>query len=162
MNSRGWSWALGAMLLLVPGMAWSQCMGGSGSAGQPSHRHESGTRSEKKTRETIQRLLADGSSRVLVMEVVLADRELMRDLITRIAGTPEWRALARERMGADVPAPGRAHADSVGTTKPQPAPDAVAYTCPMHPEIRSARPGACPKCGMSLERVRPDTERKGG
>jgi P-type Cu+ transporter len=25
------------------------------------------------------------------------------------------------------------------------------YTCPMHPEIRQDRPGACPKCGMSLE-----------
>ena len=25
------------------------------------------------------------------------------------------------------------------------------YTCPMHPEIRQDRPGACPKCGMALE-----------
>jgi P-type Cu+ transporter len=25
------------------------------------------------------------------------------------------------------------------------------YTCPMHPEVRSERPGSCPKCGMSLE-----------
>ncbi|MGH7280069.1 MAG: heavy metal translocating P-type ATPase, partial [Polyangiaceae bacterium] len=25
------------------------------------------------------------------------------------------------------------------------------YTCPMHPEIASNRPGACPKCGMALE-----------
>jgi Heavy metal binding domain len=25
------------------------------------------------------------------------------------------------------------------------------YTCPMHPEIREAHPGACPKCGMALE-----------
>ena len=27
------------------------------------------------------------------------------------------------------------------------------YTCPMHPEVRSESPGACPKCGMSLEPV---------
>ena len=27
---------------------------------------------------------------------------------------------------------------------------AVAYTCPMHPEVRSSEPGACPKCGMAL------------
>ena len=27
---------------------------------------------------------------------------------------------------------------------------AVAYTCPMHPEVRSAEPGTCPKCGMAL------------
>src|SRR5262249_58988331 len=25
------------------------------------------------------------------------------------------------------------------------------YTCPMHPEVRQSRPGACPKCGMALE-----------
>ena len=29
------------------------------------------------------------------------------------------------------------------------------YTCPMHPEIREDRPGACPKCGMALELVVP-------
>ncbi|MBZ0157080.1 MAG: copper-translocating P-type ATPase [Alphaproteobacteria bacterium] len=29
------------------------------------------------------------------------------------------------------------------------------YTCPMHPEIRRARPGPCPTCGMSLEPVPP-------
>ena len=26
------------------------------------------------------------------------------------------------------------------------------YTCPMHPEVQQERPGACPKCGMALER----------
>ena len=35
----------------------------------------------------------------------------------------------------DVPPPGRARI----------------YTCPMHPEVRSPVPGACPKCGMALE-----------
>lgn len=25
------------------------------------------------------------------------------------------------------------------------------YTCPMHPEVRQQAPGACPKCGMTLE-----------
>jgi P-type Cu+ transporter len=34
-----------------------------------------------------------------------------------------------------------------------PAPEGAAYTCPMHPEIRSARPGSCPICGMALEPV---------
>ena len=27
----------------------------------------------------------------------------------------------------------------------------VGYTCPMHPEVRQADPGSCPKCGMALE-----------
>ncbi len=26
----------------------------------------------------------------------------------------------------------------------------VTYTCPMHPEIHSTKPGNCPKCGMKL------------
>ncbi|MDD2700651.1 MAG: heavy metal translocating P-type ATPase [Sideroxydans sp.] len=38
---------------------------------------------------------------------------------------------------------------------PQPASPAPAsaseYTCPMHPEVVSDRPGSCPKCGMALE-----------
>ncbi|MCA8894904.1 MAG: copper-transporting ATPase, partial [Amphiplicatus sp.] len=25
------------------------------------------------------------------------------------------------------------------------------YTCPMHPQVRHAGPGACPICGMALE-----------
>ena len=31
------------------------------------------------------------------------------------------------------------------------APKADAYLCPMDPEVRSDKPGACPKCGMALE-----------
>ena len=27
------------------------------------------------------------------------------------------------------------------------------YTCPMHPEVRSATPGKCPKCGMNLVKM---------
>src|SRR5207245_3553137 len=36
-------------------------------------------------------------------------------------------------------------------------PDAI-YTCPMHPEIRQAGPGNCPKCGMALETVAPSAD----
>ena len=36
--------------------------------------------------------------------------------------------------------------------KPSPAPShGAGYTCPMHPEVRNAGPGACPICGMALE-----------
>ena len=27
----------------------------------------------------------------------------------------------------------------------------AAYTCPMHPEVISNKPGQCPQCGMDLE-----------
>jgi Cu+-exporting ATPase len=54
-----------------------------------------------------------------------------------------------------------------GKAPPEPHPtpgEAVEYICPMDPEVRSDRPGSCPKCGMALEpRVavaddRPDPE----
>ena len=32
------------------------------------------------------------------------------------------------------------------------------YTCPMHPEIRRDRPGACPICGMALEPLMPSLD----
>ena len=28
--------------------------------------------------------------------------------------------------------------------------NAETYTCPMHPEVQSDKPGKCPKCGMTL------------
>ena len=45
--------------------------------------------------------------------------------------------------------------------KPAPLPVATPgaiYTCPMHPEIRQAEPGNCPKCGMALEPVAPSAD----
>lgn len=33
------------------------------------------------------------------------------------------------------------------------SPVQVIYSCPMHPEVRQATPGSCPKCGMALEEV---------
>ena len=39
------------------------------------------------------------------------------------------------------------------TAKPTAPPQNKAiYTCPMHPEVQQDHPGACPKCGMALER----------
>jgi P-type Cu+ transporter len=34
-------------------------------------------------------------------------------------------------------------------------PPGAKYTCPMHPEVQSDKPGACPKCGMTLELKEP-------
>ncbi len=36
--------------------------------------------------------------------------------------------------------------------------DSIYYTCEMHPEVRSDKPGECPKCGMKL--IRSDEIRK--
>jgi FtsP/CotA-like multicopper oxidase with cupredoxin domain len=36
---------------------------------------------------------------------------------------------------------------------------ATSYACPMHPEVTSSEPGACPKCGMQLLPVRSEEPR---
>ena len=38
-----------------------------------------------------------------------------------------------------------------GVVKPTGTEGEIIYTCPMHPEVVSAKPGKCPKCGMDLE-----------
>ena len=36
------------------------------------------------------------------------------------------------------------------TSATSPSTMATAYTCSMHPEVTSDKPGKCPKCGMEL------------
>ena len=43
--------------------------------------------------------------------------------------------------------------DTTKTKKVKPA--KVQYTCTMHPEILSDKPGKCPKCGMTLVKKQP-------
>ena len=38
--------------------------------------------------------------------------------------------------------------------------DSVFYTCPMHPDILSDKPGKCPKCGMDLVQKNSSSEHK--
>jgi Cu+-exporting ATPase len=50
------------------------------------------------------------------------------------------------QLGGMEPAPQAEIAPQPSTGKGH-----VTYVCPMDPEIREAKPGACPKCGMALE-----------
>src|SRR5262249_42917215 len=79
--------------------------------------------------------------------------------------TPPGNPPIRGAPGSHTPAaPPTSHHDHGSTTPPaqhehhgatpQPAPKPL-YTCPMHPEVRSAEPGKCPKCGMTLVPVEP-------
>lgn len=43
-----------------------------------------------------------------------------------------------------------------------PASGEVVYTCSMHPEVRSDKPGQCPKCGMTLVVMKQDKARVPG
>ncbi|KAA3656405.1 MAG: heavy metal translocating P-type ATPase [Calditrichaeota bacterium] len=43
------------------------------------------------------------------------------------------------------------HHSKQDTSQPNDTVTATQYTCPMHPEVISDKPGSCPKCGMALE-----------
>jgi P-type Cu+ transporter len=48
--------------------------------------------------------------------------------------------------------PGKYDGSALRVSTPETS-TASQYTCPMHPEVLSPKPGACPKCGMALEPV---------
>jgi Heavy metal binding domain len=58
-------------------------------------------------------------------------------------------------FAADINA-GNAVSDSTKTKKVKLA--KLQYTCTMHPEVLSDKPGKCPKCGMTL--VKNETSKK--
>ena len=62
----------------------------------------------------------------------------------------------RDKFEADprqyVDRDGQSESDE-GSQQPVSAPSGAKYTCPMHPEVQSDRPGPCPKCGMALEPI---------
>ena len=46
--------------------------------------------------------------------------------------------------------PEHSHSPATGDPKEE----AAVYTCPLHPEVTSSKPGKCPKCGMTLVKRR--------
>ena len=69
---------------------------------------------------------------------------------TPSAGTAAPRAMDHSQHGQVAPAV-QPRTQSRTTPSPQAKPAAATvYTCPMHPEVTSDKPGTCPKCGMTL------------
>lgn len=74
-------------------------------------------------------------------------------------------AVAVESAGAQGATPMTHGAHETQGVEPQSTEGLTAYTCPMHPEVRADRPGACPKCGMALTpttMTRPHGSHEGG
>src|SRR5580693_2419364 len=68
--------------------------------------------------------------------------------------------LSAERAGAAsvavrTPIIATEKARALDTSRTKPVASGNDYTCPMDPEIHQDSPGACPKCGMALERSLP-------
>jgi len=75
--------------------------------------------------------------------LVASEKPVAAPGMVQIGGVPVQIGAAR-KLETDPGSPGPVPA--AAATK-----SATAYVCPMDPEVRQDRPGACPKCGMALE-----------
>ena len=84
----------------------------------------------------------------MLLDALLNDRAFMGSFIQRLAMVPEWRSMALRQL-AHMDAQ-----DSIGSARPDvPPSQAALYTCAMHADVTSSKPGECPKCGMALLRT---------
>ncbi len=65
-------------------------------------------------------------------------------------------------VGVEAQAPATANGPEQSFQQKQTSPRVVkSYVCPMHADVKSAKRGKCPKCGMDLRLVRADTNSAG-
>ena len=71
-----------------------------------------------------------------------------------LAPRPQPAGLPKSQMvqiGGIVPPPAAAPPATTFAQSQSDRKGTVTYVCPMDPEVRESKPGACPKCGMALE-----------
>jgi len=95
----------------------------------------------------------------IVLDVPTSNAEIARTQPSKTLQPDDFDAPARISVAEARKAAGGEH-DGHGTPSPPADPHAghdtassteqAVYTCPMHPEVTSATPGTCPKCGMQL------------
>src|SRR6185295_3584496 len=73
-------------------------------------------------------------------------REQMAPAVIQLGGLSARAAYAQHPTGSDQHF-GGSDRHPTGSDE-HPAGVSTEYTCPMHPEVVTDRPGACPKCGM--------------
>ena len=66
------------------------------------------------------------------------------------APTNEPTGTRHDMSGMSHPMQGMQHDHRSVATQPATTRAVAIYTCPMHPEVASDKPGNCPKCGMTL------------
>ena len=72
-----------------------------------------------------------------------------------LAGKPTTTTSAKAATEPQLQPAGAGDAPQPKAAPAEASPGVTKWTCPMHPEVESDRPGACPKCGMALEPVMP-------
>lgn len=155
MQSIRLKWALLALLVVLPGAAFAQCAGMS--SGGHTRDAEVTSKPDEKDQRLIREILRDEGRRDLLLEAVFEDADFMQLVIDRIAQTSRLRRMVLESFGIQGDGEQPAQPDSSRSRQPRVKSDQKAphYTCSMHPDVRSDKPGKCPKCGMNLERVEP-------
>ena len=100
---------------------------------------------DRRLRRAAEQLVRDKRHRDDVIDVLLADQAFTEAWSMAVGSDPRWRADALHAWAGKG-------AGSSTRQQDRSVPSAAHYTCPMHPEVDSDRPGHCPKCGMDLVR----------
>jgi hypothetical protein len=102
---------------------------------------------DRRLHRAAEQLVRDERHREEVIDALLANEGFTTTWILAVGSDSRWRKEGLQAWGP------RDQGPRVDRHERRSNRDAVHYTCPMHPEVISDRPGQCPKCGMDLVRA---------